>query len=153
MSDAPKIVIDGKEYEGLEQLPEELKRALKDQDGNGIPDLFEGKFSFSDIKNLMSYAWKNPGALQVKVQGQTVTNLDQLPPEAKAKMQAAMQRLKISSPAAAPAAPSASPRNLHAMGAPGQKSGGAWALLMIVIGLLLSLAIAGWFVVSYLSSK
>ena len=34
-----KIIIDGKEYERLEDLPERLRSLLKDSDGDGIPDI------------------------------------------------------------------------------------------------------------------
>lgn len=34
-----KIVVNGKEYERLEDLPEHLRSLLKDSDGDGIPDI------------------------------------------------------------------------------------------------------------------
>lgn len=34
-----KIVVDGKEYERLDDLPEHLRSLLKDRDGDGIPDV------------------------------------------------------------------------------------------------------------------
>lgn len=34
-----KIVVDGKEYERLEDLPEHLRSLVKDSDGDGIPDI------------------------------------------------------------------------------------------------------------------
>lgn len=34
-----KIIVDGKEYERLEDLPERLRSLLKDSDGDGIPDI------------------------------------------------------------------------------------------------------------------
>lgn len=142
MNQPRKILINGKEYNTLDQVPEELKQILKDENQNGIPDIAEGKFSFGDVKNIFQYAMKNPGAIQV--QSQTYSNFGELPPEAKAKVEQAMANFSVPASQNVPLA----------TGSPVVKQGGGvWVFLMILIGFILTLAIAGWFIFSYLTSK
>lgn len=150
-----KIIINGKEYEGLDQVPEELRRMLKDKDGNGVPDLFEGKMSFGDIKSIMSYAFKNPGAIQIQTKsGATIGNIEELPPEAKEKMREAMQKLHMAgAESAAGMPPSQSPHQYPIAQMPRSGSSGAWTFLMIAVGLALTAAVAAWFIYTYVSAK
>lgn len=136
MNQPRKIIINGKEFASLDQIPEDLKKLLKDENQNGIPDIAEGKFSFGDIKNIYQFVTQNPGAIQI--QGQTYSNFDELPPEAKQKVSQAMARF---SPSRFSEAPST------------RQSSSVWVFLMVAIGLILTLAIAGWFIFSYVSAK
>ncbi len=40
-----KYIVNGREYDSLDELPEPLRKLLEDRDGDGRPDLFEGKLA------------------------------------------------------------------------------------------------------------
>jgi hypothetical protein len=71
-----RIVFNGKEYAGPEEMPDDVRKAFlamlaqvgTDADGNGIPDVLEGKGNV-------------PGLLQssITVNGRTVDNVKDLP--------------------------------------------------------------------------
>lgn len=56
----PKITFQGKEYDSIDELPPELRKAFEkltkvfdDKDQNGLPDFLEGKAGFTDMfKNI-----------------------------------------------------------------------------------------------------
>lgn len=56
----PKFTFQGKEYNSIEELPPELRKAFEkltkvfdDKDQNGVPDFLEGKAGFTDVfKNI-----------------------------------------------------------------------------------------------------
>lgn len=64
----PKILIHGKEYSSIDEVEPELREdyqkmleILKDADGDGLPDLFEGKIwklDFNKIRQLREVALK-----------------------------------------------------------------------------------------------
>lgn len=106
-----RIVIDGKAYNSVEEMPAEIRkryeeimrRVDKDQDGmpdrpinqdmfadnnkNGVPDVFEDMNSLQGvISNVMS-------STKFVANGQTYDSLDQLPPEIRAKYEKVMDKL------------------------------------------------------------
>jgi hypothetical protein len=105
------IVIDGKTYKSVDEMPEEVRqkyenamRALdKNQDGtpdmlentnlfadknqNGMPDALEGLASIKGLSTKVTTRTK------FTINGQTYDNLDQLPPELRAKYEQAMSAM------------------------------------------------------------
>jgi len=86
------ISFDGKSYNSLEEMPADQRAAyeqvmafMKDENNNGIPDLFEG-----DVVQKMIGLAANT---RIIVNGQEVQGLEALPPEARAKFDNAMQKL------------------------------------------------------------
>ena len=84
------IVIDGKTYKSVDEMPEDVRRNYEsamrniDNNRNDIPDLFEGAASFQDpTTNVVN-------ATKIVVNGQVFDGLDQLPPEVRAKYEQAM---------------------------------------------------------------
>ena len=84
------IVIDGKTYHSVNEMPEDVRRSYEDamrnldNNRNGTPDLFEGAASFQDLTTNVINATK------IVVNGQVFDGLDQLPPEVRAKYEQAM---------------------------------------------------------------
>ncbi len=85
------ISFNGKTYNSLEEMPADQRAAyeqvmafMKDENNNGIPDLFEGDV----IQKMLGLA-----NTRVVVNGQEVQTLDSLPPEARAKFEKAMTKL------------------------------------------------------------
>lgn len=84
------IVIDGKTYNSVNEMPEDVRRSYEDamrnldNNRNGTPDLFEGAASFQDTTTNVINATK------IVVNGQVFDGLDQLPPEVRAKYEQAM---------------------------------------------------------------
>jgi len=98
-----RIVIDGKTYNSVDDMPEEVRRGYEeamrgtnqaypaqggveslanlfaDADHNGVPDIMEK----GQVINLT-------GGMKFVVNGQTYDNLEALPPEARAKYEQAM---------------------------------------------------------------
>lgn len=90
-----KITFNGREYDSIEELPPEarqayqqLQSAFADQDRNGIPDIFEGGKPANITTSSMTVNQQS-----FVVDGQTYTTADDLPPEARAAYQNAMQTL------------------------------------------------------------
>jgi hypothetical protein len=85
------ISFNGKTYNNLDEMPAEQRAAyeqvmsfMKDENHNGIPDMFEG----DAIQKMMTMA-----STRVIVNGQEVQSFEFLPPEARAKFDTAMQKL------------------------------------------------------------
>jgi hypothetical protein len=86
------VSFNGKTYNSLEEMPADQRAAyervmafLKDENHNGIPDMFEG----DAIQKMVKLAANS----RVVINGQEMKSLDSLPPEARAKFDQAMQRL------------------------------------------------------------
>ena len=86
------ISFNGKTYNSLEEIPADQRAAyehvmefMKDENHNGIPDMFEG----DAIQKMMKMAINT----RVIVNGQEVQSLEPLPPEARAKYDKAMEKL------------------------------------------------------------
>jgi len=84
------IVIDGKTYKSVNEMPEDVRRNYEsamrnlDANSNGMPDAFENMAApQSSTANIIN-------AAKVIVNGQIYDNLDQLPPEIRAKYEQAM---------------------------------------------------------------
>ena len=82
-----KIKVNGREYDRLEELPPEVRRfydealrrlgpAFADQDGNGIPDIAEGKAAAGSPSGM-----PNP----IVVDGRTYASVDEMPPDVRRK--------------------------------------------------------------------
>jgi hypothetical protein len=86
------ISFNGKTYNSLEEMPADQRAAyeqvmafMKDENHNGIPDMFEGDAIQKMIKMAIN--------TRVMVNGQEVQSLESLPPETRAKYDKAMQKL------------------------------------------------------------
>ncbi len=85
------IVFNGKTYNSLEEMPanerqafEHLSNMFVDKNGNGIPDFLEGDM----VRNVMTAITSN-----VNFNGQVYSDLNDLPPEAREKVQKAFEKL------------------------------------------------------------
>jgi hypothetical protein len=105
----PKIiVIDGKTYHGVEEMPpdirqkyEEAMRSLGDANNNRLPDAFENMNILADknqnglpdvVENLVA-GQAVVNSMKIIVDGKEFNGLEGLPPEARAKYEAAMGKL------------------------------------------------------------
>src|SRR5258706_2974113 len=102
------IVIDGKTYKSVEEMPEDVRRKYEsamqalDENQNGIPDILENTNLFADknqegmanlFENLTSFQGSNSHVIsttKITVNGQVYESLDQLPPEIRAKYEQAL---------------------------------------------------------------
>ena len=85
------ISFNGKTYNSLEEMSADQRAAyeqvmsfMKDENNNGIPDMFEG----DAIQKMIGMA-----STSVVVNGQEVQSIESLSPEARAKFDKAMQKL------------------------------------------------------------
>jgi hypothetical protein len=87
------VSFNGKTYNSLEEMPvdqraayEQVMAFMKDENNNGIPDMFEGDV----IQKMIGLASSN---MRVLVNGQEVDGLQSMSPEAREKFNAAMEKL------------------------------------------------------------
>jgi len=85
-----KFVVNGKEYDRIEDMPEEVRSVYQslsgligDTDQNGIPDILEGKASARALTTNVN----------IVHDGKVYTSVADLPPDLKEKYQKAMQAL------------------------------------------------------------
>jgi hypothetical protein len=85
------ISFNGKTYSGLEEMPADQRAAyeqvmafMKDENHNGVPDIFEG----DAIQKMMGMV-----STRIIVNGQEMHGVESLPPEARAKFDKAMTKL------------------------------------------------------------
>src|SRR3972149_7865519 len=85
------ITFNGRTYNNLDDMPakeraayEQVMSFMKDENHNGIPDMFEGDV----VQKMITMA-----SARVIVNGQDVQSLESLPPEARAKFDKAMLKL------------------------------------------------------------
>jgi hypothetical protein len=85
------ISFNGKTYNSIEEMPADQRAAyeqvmsfMKDENNNGIPDMFEG----DAIQKMIGMA-----STRVIVNGQEMQGVESLPPEARAKFEKAMLKL------------------------------------------------------------
>ena len=103
-----RIVIDGKVYNSADEMPEDVRQqyekamsALKDQNGNRIPDAFENNNMLADtnrngIPDIIENTAGAPifaKAMKILVDGKEFNSIDDLPPEARLKYEKAMGML------------------------------------------------------------
>jgi hypothetical protein len=100
------IVIDGKTYNSVEEMPPDVRQkyemalqALADANGNHIPDALENILMDKD-KNGVPDVLENSGMgnnvishIKITVNGKEFNGIENLPPEARAKYEAAMSKL------------------------------------------------------------
>ena len=105
------IVIDGKTYKSLDEMPPDIRakyaEAMRnlDKDQNGMPDFLEGANLFEDknkdgvpdaLEGLAKLKGSRPQVLsssKILVNGQMYDGLEQLPPEIRAQYEQAMSAL------------------------------------------------------------
>lgn len=87
----PTISFNGKTYNSIEEMPakerqiySQIAEMLVDKDGNGIPDFLEGDV----VKNVVNVFKKS-----VDVNGQSYSDIDQLPPDVRVKIQGAFEKM------------------------------------------------------------
>ena len=87
-----KIVVNGQEYDSVEAMPpdvrrlyEEATKLLADRDGDGVPDLMQDPAAITHATTITT--------TQFVVDGRTYTDPAAMPPEARARYEAAMKRL------------------------------------------------------------
>jgi hypothetical protein len=85
------ISFNGKTYNSLDEMPADQRAAyeqvmafMKDENNNGIPDMFEGDV----IQKMIGMA-----STRIVVNGQEVQSFESLPPETRAKFEKAMVKL------------------------------------------------------------
>jgi hypothetical protein len=87
------IVIDGKTYKSVDEMPEDVRRQYEnamrglDKNQNGMPDAFEGLASFQGATT------NTTNSAKIIINGQVYDGLDQLPPEVRAKYEQAMSAM------------------------------------------------------------
>lgn len=102
------IVIDGKTYNDVNEMPLEIRqkyeqaiRSLGDANNNGIPDAFENLNILADkdkngvpdiVENLVA-GQASVSSMKIIVDGQEFNSIENLPPEARARYEAAMRKL------------------------------------------------------------
>ncbi len=103
-----RIVIDGKTYNSVDEMPEDVRKqyeqamsSLKDQNENRIPDPFENNNMLADkngngIPDILENMTGAPivgSTVKVVVNGKEVNSLEDLPPDVRAKYEKAMGAL------------------------------------------------------------
>lgn len=103
-----RIVIDGKVYNSVDEMPEDVRRqyekamsSLKDENGNSIPDALENNNMLADNNRngIPDIIENTPGApifasaMKILVDGKEFKSIDDLPPEARLKYEKAMGML------------------------------------------------------------
>ena len=84
------IVIDGKTYKSVDEMPEDVRRSYEnamrnlDKKQDGLPDALE------ELTSLQSSSANFMSSTKIIVNGQTYESLDQLPPEFRAKYEQAI---------------------------------------------------------------
>ncbi|HSL43954.1 MAG TPA: hypothetical protein VK897_11025 [Anaerolineales bacterium] len=102
------IVIDGKTYQSVEDMPAEVRqkfqqamRSLGDANNNNIPDAFETLNIFADknkngapdvLENIVA-GQAAVSSMKIVVDGNEFNGIEDLPPEARAKYQEAINQL------------------------------------------------------------
>jgi len=85
------IIFNGRKYNSIEEMPandrqafEQLSSMFVDKNGNGIPDFLEGDM----VQNVMTAFTRS-----FNYSGQNYSNLDELPPDVREKVQGAFEKL------------------------------------------------------------
>ncbi len=145
-----QIMFNGKSYTSLEEMPanerqayEQMFQIFKDENGNGIPDFLEGDIA----KNVMTAVTN-----VVNYDGKVYNGLNELPPEARQKVEQAFAKLnQLGIVTAVPSAQKAAPfepafqssKPLLQQEPTIQESGGnRWVLIVGFLAALLLCAVA-----------
>ena len=102
------IVIDGKTYHSVDEMPPEVRQqyeqaihSLKDADGNRVPDPFENQNLFADqdrdgmpdlLENMPAISTAGT-SMKIVIDGKEYDRLEDLPPDARARYEEAMGKL------------------------------------------------------------
>jgi hypothetical protein len=102
------IVIDGKTYHSVEEMPadirqkyEEAMRSVGDANSNRIPDAFESmniladkdKNGLPDVLENIATGHVAVNSMKIVIDGKEFSSIENLPPEARARYEAAMGKL------------------------------------------------------------
>jgi hypothetical protein len=96
-----QITFNGKTYQSLDEMPPEARQAyeqalrlLADQNANGVPDFLDGLAQGQSLDDMLRPLNVLSAAnTQIVYNGQTYTNLHDMPPEARQAYQQAMRAL------------------------------------------------------------
>lgn len=80
------IMVNGKNYGNFRDLPQFVQQIFSDRDGNGIPDIFEGKVG--DLKFL-----NQDGLRSFNVEGKTYHSFQEMPPAVRQKVEEKLKKL------------------------------------------------------------
>ena len=86
-----KINFNGKEYNSLNEIPDEFRVMFKDENNNGIPDFVEG------LLNTNSTGSQKPLIANFNTffyNGKQYSSIDQMPPEAKEMVKKGLGKLE-----------------------------------------------------------
>ena len=87
-----KIIVNGKEYKSLSDLPGMLQDVLKDENKNGLPDIADNA-----IQDAKSGTTTTTNTNKISYNGVEYNNLDEMPPEARAKVEEKFKSAGINS--------------------------------------------------------
>src|SRR5262245_32816554 len=93
-----RILFNGVEYDGVEQMPPEARAAYErtlrmigqDKDGNGIPDVLEGKLP--RIGSALEQFTTTTSTTHINVNGQEYSSPDEMPPDVRRLYEEAISR-------------------------------------------------------------
>src|SRR5688500_5696856 len=96
-----QITFNGKTYQSLDEMPPEARQAyeqalrlLADQNANGVPDFLDGLVQGQSLDSMLQpLSVLSAANTQIVYNGQTYTNLHDMPPEARQAYQQAMRAL------------------------------------------------------------
>ena len=83
-----KFYYNGQSYSSLEEIPEEFRKYLKDENQNGMPDFLENMFG-----GKLAEVMKNPTFQKFAFKDKIFNNLEQLPPEERQKIREKLEQV------------------------------------------------------------
>jgi len=86
MKKQPTIMVNGQNYTDFKNLPDFVQKIFSDRDGNGIPDIFEGKIGDMMFKNMQ-------GLRTFNVKGQTYNSFQEMPAEIRQQVEGKLKQL------------------------------------------------------------
>ena len=101
--DPKKVIINGVEYNNLDQVPEALRGLFADADRNGVPDILEGKIGSLNWMEIAKQTGKaiagqmgNPQVVSTQtfmVEGKSYSNINEIPEPKRGEVIAKMEKL------------------------------------------------------------
>ncbi len=95
-----KIIVNGKEYSSINDVPAEFKVMFEDKNNNGIPDFVEGILAGAeDMKNSVHVSGKdsiNANFTTFVYNGTQYSDMNQLPPDARTIVETSLAKLEKS---------------------------------------------------------
>lgn len=90
----------GKEYSSVDDMPADVRqmhdmitKTFADEDHDGVPDVFEGKEN-AHILNLHNMLMSQMQSGKILFDGKEISGIDQLPPDVRAKYEAALEKMR-----------------------------------------------------------